>query len=484
MYIGGKWVSSDDGRVFSSSDPYLRTEWATFPCGSGVDVARAVDAARHGFEHSDWARRPRDRAATLRRLADLIARDAAALAAVESQDTGKTLREALGLYRAVPSWYRQAAAMAETQLGDVPNGADPDVVSMTLREPYGVIGIQTPWNTPGLILAQAAGPALAAGNAIVVKPSEVAPGSTLELARLFDEADFPPGIVNFVTGLGEVVGAAVCANPGVDKLVFTGGSEGGRIVATHAAGRLVPTVLELGGKSANIVFDDADLAAAAQGVVEGFTGSAGQSCVCGSRTLVHASRYDEFVERLVAIASRLQMGDPSDPQTDVGPICSETQLSRIRALVGGGVEEGGEVVCGGNGASVPDGWFYPPTILSKATNKMTIAREEVFGPVTVCIPFETEREAVAMANDSPYGLGAGIWTRDVSRAHRVARQVRAGSVWVNHYRRGDASFPFGGYGRSGYGRVNGPDGLHEMTRVKSVQILLSENPDDVMEGGS
>jgi acyl-CoA reductase-like NAD-dependent aldehyde dehydrogenase len=471
MFVGGEWVAGHAAARLPVADPYAGSTWAEVPEGDAEDVDLAVGAARRAFEESDWSRRPRERARLLHKLADLIESDAERLAAIESRDNGKTIREELAMFRGAPAWFRQAASQAETVTGDVPAGPNPDVVSMTLREPYGVVGIQLPWNTPGVLLACSGAPALAAGNTIVVKPSEIAPCSTIELARLAERAGFPPGVINVVTGFGPVVGAALCAHPGVDKLVFTGSPEGGRIVAAQAARRLAPTLMELGGKSANIVFEDADLDAAARGLVGGFTASAGQSCVCGSRALIQRSVFDVVTGLAVEHARALRVGDPSDPDTDIGPVCTDAQLARIEQMVDSARQDGAKVLLGGGRAP---GLFYEPTILSDVDNSMPVCREEIFGPVMACLPFDQEADAIRIANDSRFGLAAGIWTHDLGRAHRVARAVHAGTVWVNQYRVVDPVFPFGGYGESGYGRVNGRDGYLEMTRAKSIQMLVTE----------
>ena len=321
-------------------------------------------------------------------------------------------------------------------------------------------------------MAQPVAPALAAGNTVVVKPSELAPRSILELASLFAAAGFPPGVFNVVTGLGPVVGAALCAHPRIAKLTFTGSPGAGRLVAAQAAQRLVPVTMELGGKSANIVFPDADLDAAAAAVAGGFIAAGGQSCVAGSRAVVHESIYDDMIDRLTVHAKQVRMGDPARLTTDMGPVCTPAQLARISDLVKAGLDEGARLVIGGRQSADLDGTlFFPPTILADVSSQMRIAQEEVFGPVLCVIPFRDEDHAVQIANDTVFGLAGGVWTSDLGRAHRVARAVRAGTIWVNHYRRGDPAFPFGGYGESGYGRFSGLDGYREMTRVKSIQIL-------------
>ncbi|MET7400380.1 aldehyde dehydrogenase [Dactylosporangium sp. NPDC005572] len=475
MFIDGQWRPAASGRFFDSIDPWTQQPWAQVAEGDSEDVATAVNAARWALEETPWTRRPHERAKLLRRLADLIDDNAERLAAVESRDNGKTIREERAMYGAVGGYFRHAASLAETIADESPRGLNPDVVALTRRVPFGVIGIQTPWNTPGVIMAQSAGPALAAGNTIVVKPSEQAPCSTLEIAKLAHQAGFPPGVFNVVTGFGPTVGAALCTNAGVDKLVFTGSPEGGRIVAAHAAQRLVPVTMELGGKAANVVFADADIAKAAQAVAQGFTAAGGQSCQCGSRALIEASVYEEVLHRVVEYVTKLTFGDPSDPATDVGPMCNGAQLQRVEKYVAIGREQGGRVLCGGGPpAGVDHPLFYAPTIFTGVTSDMTICQEEIFGPVLAAMPFETEADAIRIANDTRFGLSAAVWSRDLNRAHRVARSLRAGVVWVNNYRRGDPAFPMGGMGESGYGRVSGTEGYREMTQAQSIQMLLDE----------
>ena len=472
MFIAGAWTPASDQATLESTEPFSGETWATFPAGTPEDVDRAVRAAHSAWEESGWAQDPKRRARLIHQLADRLDEHAEQLAQIESRDNGKTIREELAMNRATPSWYRYQAALAETVAGASPVGNNPNVLTLTEREPYGVIGIQTPWNTPGVLLAQMAAPALAAGNAIVVKPSEYAPCSVLELARIVDDVGFPPGVINIVTGLGPVVGQALCDHPLVAKLALTGGPEAGRIVAGRAAERLTPVVMELGGKSAHVVFDDVDLDEAADGIVAGFVGAGGQSCVAGTRAVVHRSIHDALVARLVERVKRVRLGDPADPETDMGPMCTADQVARVQGYVDAGLAEGATLTFGGRSPQHDGTLFFPPTIFTDVRSDMSIAQQEIFGPVLSVLPFDTDDDAVTIANGTAYGLAAGIWTNHLDRAHRIARRLRAGTVWVNHYRRGDAAFPFGGYGLSGYGRVNGIEGYREMTRTKSIQILL------------
>lgn len=473
MYIDGEWVDSLSGKTFTTDNPWTLRPWALLPEGDAADVGRAVEAAARAYAEPSWRRDERARVQLLRRLADLLDDNAETLAASESTDNGKTIREERGMYATVGGYFRYAASILETRREALPHGANPDVLATTARVPYGVIGVQTPWNTPGVILAQSAASALAAGNTLVIKPSEQAPVSTLEIAKLVHQAGFPPGSFNVVTGFGPVVGAALCSHPGMAKLIFTGSPEGGIRVAEQAARHLVPVTMELGGKSANIVFRDADLDRAALGIAQGFTAAAGQSCMCGSRALIQREIYDEVLTRVLDHVAKIKFGDPADPATDIGPVCTQAQIDRIERYVAIGREEGGRVLCGGGR---PEGidhpLFYAPTIFADVTPDMTICQEEVFGPVTAVLPFDTEEDAVRIANGTAFGLSAGLWTRDLELAHRVSAAIDAGIVWVNHYRRGDPAFAIGGMGMSGYGRVSGTEGFDEMTQPKSIQILL------------
>jgi aldehyde dehydrogenase (NAD+) len=443
-FCGGAWQPPAKGRYLDSRNPFDGSLNGQFAEGDESDVDSAVAEGRRAFGSAGWAP-PWERARILRRYADLIDESAERIAGIESRDNGKTLTEERQMYRGVGAYFRYAASLAETMTGDVPVAMDPNVLGLTSREPYGVVAIQTPWNTPGMLFAQPAASALAAGNTVVVKPSELAPLSTLELAALTHHAGFPAGVVNIVTGLGPVVGAALSSHPGTDQIVFIGSPAAGRIVAAQAAQHLAPAVLELGGKSANIVFADADLDRAAAGVAAGFTAAAGQSCVAGTRILVEASIEDEFVRRVVAHVEALRLGDPADPATDIGPICDLSQYQRIERYVDSGKAAGAHVVTGGRQpAELAGTLFFPPTVFTRVTPVDKVVREEIFGPVACVLPFTDEAEAVAMANDTEYGLAAGVWTRDLQWAHRVAHDLQAGTVWVNQYRRGDPAFTFGG----------------------------------------
>ena len=475
LFINGKWTNASTGKTFRTADPYTGEDWAELAEGDAADVETAIDAARAAFDNSWWRREPRKRAKVMQRLADLLLRNVENLGPIESRDNGKLLREMIGMNTMTPTYYRYFAETADHIFGSVIREGRPDVFGYTLREPCGVIAIQLPWNTPSVILAQAAGPALAAGNTLVIKPSEFAPASTLEFARITEEAGFPPGVINVVTGMGAVVGAALCNNAGIDKIAFTGSPAAGRLVASQAAQYLIPSIMELGGKSPNIVFEDANLDKATAGVLSGFTAAGGQSCICGSRALVQESIYEEIVARLAADVPKLTLGDPTDPKTDIGPFCTADQLEKVKSFVSIGRKSNARLVVGGKQPVGLGGWFFEPTVFADVTNDMEIAQEEIFGPVLSVIPFKDEQDAIRIANDTRYGLAAGIWTRNLARAHRVAAEVRAGTIWVNQYRRGDPAFPFGGFGESGYGRQSGQDALHDFTVLKSIQIDVADD---------
>lgn len=470
MYIDGEWMPALSGKTFETVDPWTQHAYASIPEGDHADVDRAVAAARAAFTQTTWGANTHQRVAVLRRFADLLDRDVERLARLESRDNGKVVREERGMYSSIGGYFRYAASVAETYIDQVPVGRNPDVLAITRRMPFGVVGIQSPWNTPGVITAQSASSALAAGNTIVIKPSEVAPVSTLALAELAHEAGFPPGTFNVVTGMGSVVGARLCAHPDVAKLAFTGSPEGGRIVARHAADRLVPVVMELGGKSANVVFADADIDKAAIAVAQGFTAAAGQSCMCGGRAIIEDSIHDRVLERVLDYVDKLVIGDPSEETTDMGPTATVGQLERIKSYIAGGREDGARLVYGGEQLDHPQ--LIQPTIFTDVASSMRVFQEEVFGPILAISRFKSENEAIGLANDTAYGLSLAVWTKNLDRAHRVSNKLAAGIVWVNQYRRGDPAFAMGGIGESGYGRVSGIAGYEEMSYAKSVQILL------------
>lgn len=470
LYINGEFRDAEGGRTFRSANPFTGEDWAELAEAQISDVEAAIAAARNAYENSWWRHEPQRRAQVMRKFADLLEENREHLGRIGSRDNGKLVREMTAMATILPGFFRYFSEISDHIFGKVIRGADPAVFSYTLREPYGVVAFQTPWNSPLVIFAQGGAPALAAGNTIVLKPSEFASCETAEMAKLADQAGFPPGVINVVTGMGPVVGAALCSSPNVDKIAFTGSPDAGRIVGEQAARTLTPTVMELGGKSANMVFEDADIDKAVAGVFAGFTASSGQSCVCGSRALVQDSIYDTVVAKLAAMASTLKLGDPADPETQVGPFCTAPQLDKVANFVATAKAEGARLVAGGEKPADLDGWFFQPTIFADVDENMTIAQEEVFGPVLSVIRFKGEADAIRIANNSVFGLAAGIWSKDLGRAHRVAAAVRAGTVWVNQYRRGDAAFPFGGRGESGFGRQSGQDAIYEFTTIKSVQI--------------
>ena len=472
LYIDGASVAPDGGEYLASQDPFTGKDWAMIARGSAVDVDRAVRAARRAFESAAWsALSASRRGALMRRLADLIGENASRLAEIERRDNGKLAAEVVTQVNYMSEYFHYYAGLADKVQGSVIPTDKPGVLSFTRHEPKGVVAIITPWNSPLTLTSWKLAPALAAGCTVVIKPSEFTSASMLEFAKLFAQAGFPPGVVNVVTGLGPEVGAPLVAHPDVAHVGFTGGEIAGQKIYEAAARGLKTVTLELGGKSPNIVFDDADLDRALLGVVSGIFAAAGQTCQAGSRLLVQENIHDAFVQRLVDFVSNVRLGDPADPQTQIGPIATRPQFEKILSYIELAKAEGARCVAGGRARpDIGAGQFVEPTIFAGVDNRMRIAQEEVFGPVLSVIAFKDEADAVRIANDVQFGLAAGVWTRSLQRALHVTEKIKAGTVWVNNYRATSYTSPFGGFKRSGIGRESGIEAIKDYVETKCVWL--------------
>ena len=480
LFIDGQWVDAESGKTFATPNPSTGETLAEIAEADKADVDKAVTAARRAFE-GKWSKvSPRDRGRMLYKLAQLIEQHAKELAELETQDNGKPIRESL--YVDLPQvaenfeYFAGWATKIEGQTIPVPGA----MFNYTLREPLGVCGQIIPWNFPLLMAAWKLAPALAAGNTVVLKPAEQTPLTAMELGKLIQEAGFPDGVVNILPGYGETAGASLAAHQGIDKIAFTGSTEVGKLIAKAAAENLTKVSLELGGKAPNIVFADADLEQAVNGAMMGIFFNQGQVCCAGSRLFLQEDVKDQFLSSLKEKAEKIKVGDPLDKSTLMGPQVSCEQLDRIKSYVSYARDEGATVFSGGEPpeleGALKGGYFFRPTIFSEVKNQMRVAQEEIFGPVVSVITFKDEDDLLRQANETIYGLSAGIWTRDIVRAHRFAKEIKAGVVWINTYNMFNAASPFGGYKQSGYGREMGKQALELYTQTKSVWVDLSGKP--------
>ena len=474
MYIDGGWQDPASGEHIETSNPYTGQPWGLVPRGNAEDVGRAVDAAKKAFDSGEWPKvTATGRGHLLRKLADLLKENADSLAEIEVKDNGKLIAEMGVQTKYAAEWYYYFGGLADKIEGGVLPIDKADHFTYTSHEPLGVVAMIIPWNSPLLLLAWKLAPALAAGNTVVVKPSEYTSASALEFAKLVEQAGFPKGVFNVVTGYGLEAGEPLVEHPDVAKRAFTGGSSSGTRVYEKAAAGLKKVSLELGGKSPNIVFDDCNIENAVKGAISGIFAATGQTCIAGSRLLVQQSIHDEFAEKLVEFAKTAKMGDPMSMDTQVGPVTTPPQFEKILGYMDVAKEDGAECVLGGKRAERPecgDGWFVEPTIYTGVNNSMRIAQEEVFGPILSIIPFKDDEEAVEIANDVIYGLAAGVWTSDIRRAIEIPKRIKAGTVWVNTYRAVSYMAPFGGYKTSGLGRESGQDAIYEYLQTKTTWI--------------
>jgi aldehyde dehydrogenase (NAD+) len=476
LFIDGKWTEGSTGQVMTSLNPASGVGWATFACAASQDVDRAITAARRVLDEPSW----RDMTQTQRgkllfRLADLIEENADHLGKIETTDSGKLLAETSSQTKYVAEYYRYYGGLADKIEGAVLPIDKPDMHVFTRREPIGVVVAIVPWNAQMFLTATKLGPALAAGCSVVLKASEIAPAPMLEFARLIEQAGFPEGVVSVLTGDAENCAIPLTRHPDVDRIAFTGGPDTARHVVRNSAENFAVTSLELGGKSPILVFEDADLDGAANGLIAGNFGASGQSCVAGSRGLIQRPIFDELVGRIEEKAASIIVGDPLATDTHVGPLCTAAQVIRIEETLATATSQGADIRFGGARLDLPGHYMAPTLVECRDLNTETL-KVEMFGPVMSLLPFDTEEEAIAIANGTPFALGSGVFTQNLARAHRVSERLKAGICWINTYRAVSPIAPFGGYGQSGYGREAGIEAIHDYTRTKTTWISTSEAP--------
>jgi aldehyde dehydrogenase (NAD+) len=478
MFIDGAYTDASDGATFASLNPATEEDWAEAPEATAGDVNAAVMAASRSFEEGPWARmKPAERGRYLRRIGECVRAYAEDFGRLETTDTGKLFRETRWQAGNVANIYDFYAGLADKVHGYVPVSSPDDPFIFTTREPVGVVAGIVPWNSQLQLAAYKIAPALAAGNSVVIKASEHASCALLEFAKVFAEADLPPGVVNIVSGGGVPCGQTLTSHPLVDRITFTGGVETARRVIPNTASNIARLTLELGGKSPVVVFDDADLESATNGIVAGIFAASGQSCAAGSRLIVQEGIHDALIERLIARAEDIRIGDPLDENTQMGPLATRGQRDRIETLLAQTVEQGGRILTGGKRPpQFNKGYYFEPTIVACDDQSLPVVQNELFGPVLSVLRFKDEAEALALANDSDFAFAGGVFSRDIACAMRVARKIRAGRLWINTYRMSSAQVPFGGFKRSGYGRESGLESINDFTEMKTVFVETSGEP--------
>ena len=478
MYINGEWLAAQSGKTFESINPSDGKPWAVIPEADEADVDVAVKAAHRAFTEGPWSTMTAtERGKLIHRLGDVLAEHSESLGHCETVDTGKLFKETRWQARYISDYFYYYAGLADKVSGETLPIDKPNMWTMTIREPLGVVAAVVPWNSQLFLVAVKIGPALAAGNTVVLKASEHASAPMLEFAKVFEEAGFPPGVFNVISGHGEPCGRALTTHPLVDRISFTGGPETARHVIRNSAENFAQVSLELGGKSPVVVFDDADLESATNGVLLSIFSASGQSCVAGSRLLLQESIHDEVLTRVAEKASKIRIGDPLDENSQMGPLATRAQLDNIDSMVADAKANGATLVHGGQQpAGMGDGWYYEPTVVACPDQRIGIVQRELFGPVVSALRFTDEAHALQLANDTRFGLAAGVFTADIGRALRITKGLRSGIVWVNTYRMVSPLAPFGGYKDSGYGRESGLEAIYDYTRPKTVWLNTSPDP--------